>query len=437
MFVKTTLSQQMRLTTQMVLSNNLLRLSREEFEEAIASELASNPALEGAGLRRAHANVPNRDDGDWLERVASSKSAVEQLLDQARLIAPSDDLPIMTYLIYALDDRGFLTVPEDELAGDLHISPERAKRNIAWLRQLDPPGIGARDVRECFLLQCCHLETQGCDCKTVCRILDMAWDDLLHQQWKRIAEKSGLSEREVLDAFSFIQHNLCPYPLSLLVDTLDESSVLPYPDIIIHRNPPGSHDQFSVEVPAAGAFELRVNPAFRQTAYASARVESGLAPAQREWIQQAMEHARLYVQAVEHRWSTLSRIAQFLVEYQADFFQCGPRHLKPLTRTEIAQRLGLHESTISRAVSDKVLQLPNGRLIPLGDLFDRSLAAKEAIRQLVAESSEPLSDREIAQRLECQSFQLSRRTIAKYREQLGIPAQAQRKRVEQANSGRT
>ncbi len=438
MLVKTTFSHQMRLTTQMVLSNSLLRLSTEEFEQAIAGELASNPALEEVSSHHhPRASVINRDDVDSIELIASSKSAVEQLLDQARLIVPSSELLVMTYLIYALDDHGFLTVPEDEMAGDLHISLECLKRNISRLQQLDPPGIGAHNVRECFLLQCLHLENQGCDCKTIRRILDTAWDDLLHQQWTHVAEKTGLSEHEVFEAFRFIQRNLSPYPLSLVTDTSDESNMLLSPDIIIRRNPPESQELFSVEIPAAGIYELRINPAFRGTSCVSASTESALTPAQREWIQQATERARHYLQAVEHRWSTLRRIGEFLVVYQADFFQCGPRHLKPLTRIEMARHLGLHESTISRAVSDKVLQLPNGRLIPLEDLFDRSLAAKEAIRQLVTESSKPMSDREIAQRLEGQSFQLSRRTVAKYREQLGILARAQRKRVEQPKSGRT
>jgi RNA polymerase sigma-54 factor len=155
--------------------------------------------------------------------------------------------------------------------------------------------------------------------------------------------------------------------------------------------------------------------------------DGGPGPDGRQWICQAIERARMFMAALEHRWGTLRRIGEFLVCYQADFFARGPRYLKPLTRAEVARQLGVHESTISRAVSDKIVQLPNGRLVEMSDLFDRSLAAKEAIRELLASADGPLSDGEIATKLQEASFHLARRTVAKYRSQLHMPAMGHRK----------
>lgn len=125
-----------------------------------------------------------------------------------------------------------------------------------------------------------------------------------------------------------------------------------------------------------------------------------LAPAEREWVCQAIERARHFIDALDQRRATLRRIGEFVVTWQDDFFEHGPAHLKPLTRTAVAKALGVHESTVSRAVSDKILQLPNGRLIEFSDLFDRSLAAKEAIRQLIRTSGSPFSDRAITVQLQ-------------------------------------
>jgi RNA polymerase sigma-54 factor len=220
----------------------------------------------------------------------------------------------------------------------------------------------------------------------------------------------------------------------MVPDASEDENVLAYPDLVIR--PAGGVGQFSVQVPAAQARELTINPAFQAAIHGSKSTDSELEPHEQEWVAQSVERARMFIDALEQRWNTLRRIGEFLVEYQSDFFQRGPRYLLPLTRAEVAQRLGLHESTVSRAVSDKVIQLPNGRLVELSDLFDGTLAAKEAIRELVT-GDEPLSDREIALRLRNQSFDLSRRTIAKYREQLGLPTQGHRKRVQDIRKRRT
>lgn len=127
-------------------------------------------------------------------------------------------------------------------------------------------------------------------------------------------------------------------------------------------------------------------------------------------------------------WATLRRISEYLIDYQVDFLNYGSLYLKPLTRVTLARELGLHESTVGRAVLDKVARLPDGRLMLLSDFFDESLAVKEAIQQLLTRTDEPLNDREIAEQLLTNGFKLARRTIAKYRQQLNIPTSYHRQR---------
>jgi RNA polymerase sigma-54 factor len=449
MRIKAHLATQFKVTTLMVLSSKLLRLSAMEVEQAITQELTDNPALEDgkSSLARNIAPDPSppgpgtspglshsrrlaggtHDLDDVSEYLVAHVPVLDQLINQVRLIVPPGEVDLAIYLIRSLDQHGLLRTPEDELAQELDVTPERLAQHIAWLHQLEPTGIGARNVCECFLLQCVDLEARGLDCKAVRQILSQAWEPFIHQRWPDVARLTGLSQQAIDAALGFMRDNLYPYPLQMVPDASEDENVLAYPDLVIH--PAGRVGRFSVQVPAAQAHELAINPAFQMAIRGSKSTDSELEPHVQEWVAQSVERARMLIDAVEQRWTTLRRIGEFLVEYQSDFFQRGPRHLLPLTRAEVAQQLGLHESTISRAVSDKVLQLPNGRLVELCDLFDGSLAAKEAIREL-ATRDEPLSDREIALQLQSESFDLSRRTIAKYREQLGIPTKGHRKRVQ-------
>ena len=449
--MKTAQTTQIAVTAQTVLASTLLRLAVADVEEAVKRELAENPALELVEPRsvreRTTAERPSRfgdslewdgarhrgtttawegDDQDPLDRVAATQSAFEQLFDQARLLTPTADLDIVTHLIQSLDEHGFFRIAEADFARDQGVSLERIHRGIAWLQKLDPPGIGARDLRECFLLQCNHLATLGVDCSPILQILHQAWDCFAQQRWECVCKKARISRAEVDGALQFIRANLYPYPMSLVAEGPDRESALTRPDLVVRRNPQTGGMRFSVEVVVAKMHNLKISDTFQLTMEPTPVGTSQLASVEREWVYQSIERARHFIDALEQRRATLRRIGEFVVTYQDDFFEHGPGHLRPLTRAAVAAALGVHESTVSRAVSDKVLQLPSGRLIEFSDLFDRSLAAKEAIRQLIRTSGRALSDREIALQLEGQSLGIARRTVTKYRGQLGIPIMGRR-----------
>jgi RNA polymerase sigma-54 factor len=449
--MKSILTLQTRVTTQTVLASTLLRLPVAELEEAVRRELAENPALElveQAPIRkrtRVERSPAFEDGGDWensgnlkaantwdgfdqepFERLAWTQSPRDQLLSQARLNAPDDVLEVVCCLVHALDEHGFLRLAEEELARNLGVACEHIGEGIAWLQKLDPPGIGARDLRECFLLQCAYLAARGIDCSLVVTILDSAWDSFSEQQWGAAARKARISPQELEVAIRFMRENLYPYPLSLVDGAPERGVALSHPDLIIHHLADGDGAAFFVEVAAAGRYRLRVAAAHQLAVKPAREGTTRLAAEEREWAENAVERARRFIDAAEQRSETLRRIGQFVVEQQHDFFAHGPSHLKPLTRAAVAKALGVHESTVSRAVSDKVVQLPSRRLIELSNLFDGSLAAKEAIRRLIQTTGKPLSDRQIAEQLEEQSLCISRRTVAKYRAELGIMAMGQR-----------
>jgi RNA polymerase sigma-54 factor len=359
------------------------------------------------------------DDSEFdMERFVSRESVTEQLLAQVGLLVGGHDLEIASFLLQSLDEHGYLKATQDELATQLDIDHTDVERIRRVLHQLQPPGIAAKDTRECFLIQCEQLESDGKDCTFARRILEEAWDEFIHQRWVRVARKLGVPKPMVIEAWRFMVKNLCPYPLQMMRDGVDGADSFAQADLVICRDQQSK--KFAIRIPQATAFDLQLSSSFQQVLQPDATRNNYLSTEQYRRMSDCVNRARLFIAAVRQRWHTLYQIGEYLVENQAEFLAHGPRHLKQMTRTELAKILCLHKSTISRAVSNKTIQLPTGRIIPLRDLFDNSLPAKEAIRDLLNQSSEPLSDNEIAARLSIEGLHLARRTVSKYRESIGL-----------------
>lgn len=404
---------------QLVMAGQLLRASTEEVEQMLRHELAENPALELSPVRPSGAwqAGPHEAAFDALESQAARQTAVEQLAAQAALLVDRADQEVMVSLLHLLDAHGYLREPAEKIARRLGAALDQVQRVIVALHKMDPPGVGARDLRECLLIQCVHLQEEGVECSLSKCLLEEAWDDLAGQRWSRAARRVGASTAQVEAASRFIARSLYPYPLRMLNGSQDPGDILSAPDLVIYRLQTDSGPLHRLELPGEAAFRLRLSRTFELPQ----SDKLALSREDREWISARVERARLFMASLEQRWITLRRIGEFLIAYQTDFLMRGPRWLRPITRAAVAQQLGMHESTVSRAVSDKTVLLPDRRLIPLRDLFDASLPVKEALRKLLAESAAPLSDREIAERLKTEGLVVARRTIGKYREQLRIP----------------
>jgi RNA polymerase sigma-54 factor len=439
MSIKLGIRMQQRVSPMLILTNKLLQLSALEFEQTIQEELTQNPALAivhhpesypaGSGISEysfqcrtlsrsaSSTRSPDQDSGNFAEQVPERPHGVNRLVAEAMLLVERCDQPVAAYLLHAMDSHGYLRTSPEELADELGVPVATVKRVIHILHELDPPGIAARDLRECLQIQCRCLEA-GESAHLAQRIVSETWDDFIHQRWGRIAQMLEATHEEVEQARRLMCRHLYPYPLHLLEDNETIHNVIYYPDLIVTRKA-SVGSGFGLYIPAVDSIELRVSPDFE--ALSGRNCDAALSEAERMWVTKRVRHAQMFIKAVEQRWTTLQLIGEYLIDRQGAFLEGGPLHLQPLTRAEVAESLKLHESTVGRAVRDKIIQLLDGRLVPLSDFFDDSVVAKERIRQLLAHSKKPLNDREIADQLSAQGLHLARRTVTKYRRQLNIP----------------
>lgn len=464
------LQPQVRL--QQVISSALLAASGAELEELIADELAANPALERTGdrdswqRRQAHPDAPvagspatehaidpelrrtrtrpGREPGAAQagQQIAAVPTVHERLASQLALLAAGDEFTLALRMLQLLDGHGYLRATSAELAVELGTEIAATERAVQLVQELEPPGVGARDLRECLLLQCAHLAAALCPadaelCAVTRRMLEEAWDEFAAQKWKALGRKLRVDAATVQAVRRFIARNFYPYPLGL-IEAGGAPSMPVQPDVIIRRAGRAGDCRFMVEIPESERFSLALSSAFAHALHARRGSVPGSVPGgvhslgadDAAWVNLHVCRARLFLAALRRRWATLRLICEYLATYQAEFFAQGPRGLKPLTRATVAAALGLHESTVSRAIREKFVQLPDRRLMPLADFFDNSLAAKAAIRELLAVQSCGMSDREIVAALDAQGFRLARRTVAKYREQLNLPAGGQKRRAD-------
>jgi RNA polymerase sigma-54 factor len=240
-----------------------------------------------------------------------------------------------------------------------------------------------------------------------------------------------VSVKKVRQAASFIQENLNPYPARAFWGSgrqpqQADPNVYHNPDIQVSQNAANGGSQLVVEIFAPVSGWLRVNPMFRQAM--SEKIED----VSDEWSRH-IERASLFVKCMQQRNNTMRRLMELLTCEQREFILHGDRHLKPMTRARLAEKIGVHESTISRAVAHKSIGLPDGRIIPLNRFFDRSLSVRDRIREIIADEPKPLTDDEIVEVLKRNGIQVARRTVAKYRAIEGIlPARLRHRKAARA-----
>jgi RNA polymerase sigma-54 factor len=445
------LEQRVTVTPQMILANTLLHLSAVELEQAVSLELAENPALEllevlhctrcglplsdgrcpscsRAELRAQtqetthldHSAPPSGEEEDPTAHLTASTTLAEHLLRQVRTSLPPHDLPIAICVVENLDDHGFLNCGLDEIASLCNADLARAQAVVAAIQQLEPVGIAAENARDCLLIQLDHLQQEGVEHPLAVSLIAEHWEAISRQSFEELARELETTTGAIEQALTFIRDNLNPFPAHADWADLHESppekeDTYPFPDVIIRKSTePADEDAYEIELPGAQLFRLRVSASYREAM-------QGLTPSDdgEEWSG-FYDKARLFIKSVEQRWQTLHNLTCHLIDYQRDFLAHGDRHLKPLTRAQVAGAMEVHESTVSRAVAGKFAQLPNGRIVPLAKFFDSAAPVKEMLRELIAQEDRPLSDREIAEMLAQRGHPVARRTVAKYRNAMNI-----------------
>jgi RNA polymerase sigma-54 factor len=454
----TTLNHDFRQTTlHLTQTMRLLELNTEELSDEITHELETNPVLQmldeircpNCGRRVKALPCPacvsqhsgespivflsprlpgsrdaeRADEPDELpaERIAQTESLAEHILRQVACGTNEAEQRIAANILARLDERGLLTDELVEIAAQLRVPLATVSRVLRLIQRADPPGVGTRDCRESLLVQLEVLGETASVPPLCCLIVSDHWQALTRRNYALIARGLRATLADVKAAVKFIRRNLTPYPARAWQDSGRGThhlarEVFYEPDIIITHNPrPGG--PLVVEVFTGMQGTLRLDPAIK------AAIPNLDDEDRQEWSDY-VERASLLIKCVQQRNNTMRRIAEIITVEQNAFILGSDADLRSLTRSSIAQRLCLHESTVSRAVANKSAALPNGRIVPLSIFFDRSLAVRDAVQAIVAgeDRCSPLSDTQIAELLKAQGYHVARRTVAKYRQMKNILA---------------
>ena len=365
---------------------------------------------------------------EWMPDEPIS-AAVDELpvyvLKQIALDLDDDDKKIAAYLLTHLDEDGFLTVELIEVARYFHVFPSEVQHLQKLIQHADPVGVGSFTPQEALLVQLEILGESQAVPALATDIVSEFMDQLSHHQYGEIARALQVSQAKVQEAVHFIHENLNPFPGRSHWGDFRQpapaaADVYYHPDIIVNYLNDRPENPLVVEIIMPMGGYLRVNPMFRQ---ATREVDGEV----REGMKNDLDRAALFVKCLQQRNHTMQRLLQRVVSIQHDYIVFGERYIKPLTRAQISQELGVHESTISRAVSNKTVQLPNKKIIPLASFFDRSLNVRTALRDIIAREKRPMSDSQLARLLSQEGYDVARRTVAKYRAMEGIlPAHLRR-----------
>ena len=448
-------SQRPLTTAHLAQTMSLLLLSNIELRDKVMAELSVNPALELVEERICPhcrrrltspgacpiCSIQQSDEGPIVflspresYRSTTTRSAQEDTLPDQEPTAPEDltiyvlqqlasnlnanDRQLATYILSGLDEDGFLQDPPAFIARSTRSTLTQVDRILQLISHADPPGLATTGPRQALLVQLDLFPQDSPILRLARRILESFFVELGRREIEKIASNMEVSSNRVREAAVFIHDNLNPYPGRASWGSgrhpqNGDPNVFHSPDILISRNSSDMSGPLVVEIFAPISGWLRVNPMFSQAISKTNGNQS------EEWVKH-IERASLFVKCLQQRNNTMRRLMQSLVTQQNQFILNGDRHLIPITRAKLAKEIGVHESTISRAVAHKSVALPDGRIIPLSRFFDRSLAVRDRIKEIVRNESRPLTDDQITTVLRQDGVRIARRTVAKYRSIEGI-----------------
>ncbi|MCR4428729.1 MAG: RNA polymerase factor sigma-54 [Caldiserica bacterium] len=418
--------QQLRLSPKLQQSVLILELPLAELREFINKELEENPLLE-------EETTPNEQDlqEDFGVEGAQSERGFLQIqapepdlhtylrLQLGMHLSSLEDLSIGEEIIDCIDDDGYLRIPPREIARRLKVEEKRVKEVLEIIKTFEPTGVGARDLKECLLIQ---LEEKG-EASPLLKELIQNHLPLLSRrsQWKKLSQTLKCSLKELQDAFQKIRM-LEPKP-GRLFSSSSPSYIIP--DLVVKK----VQGELSVFSNKDYLPRLTLSQTYRELLKDD---QAG------KFLRKKLSSAKWIIRCIEKRTETLEKVAGFLVKRQEDFFEFGEAKLKPLSLAEVGKALGMHESTISRAIRGKYVDTPLG-VFPLKVFLTGNTSKKapglseafikEEVKKILKEESKekPYSDEEITLLLKERGISISRRTVTKYRLELGIPSKSHRK----------
>lgn len=414
------MKQSMVATAAMQMFMRTLQASTQELQQLARQQVNTNPALEwpDAEFLPVPSQPTTASAQDYLMshlvEAPTLSSHLEEQIRRSALPAATEKTALL--LIHHLDNRGFFETHPDTIARQEGISLRQLHQALTAIRDMEPPGVGAIDLRDSLMLQLIRKEEQQ---TLAMQLLEQHWDAFIRHRYAEIAASLNVSEEAVIAAARRIAR-LSPNPGAVF--EAPERSVI-QPDLEVEL----VDGELTVRLTGENIPRLALSSAYRDM-----MAEQADKPEVRHYLSRCFREGRAFIHAIEERQKTILLVAQAIVSSQRDFFLKGAKHMKALKMESIAEAVALHLSTVSRAVNGKYLRYA-GRLYELRSFFSAALnttegdrvssrSIQEIIRELIAHEPphKPLSDEQIRQALQQEGIDIARRTIAKYREQLKI-----------------
>jgi len=486
------LSQKLVMTPQLQQAIKLLQLSRLELQQTLSQHLMENPLLEEVGEEEAGDSPADGKDEAVAENESSSEgeatefseplsseewdnyyesdwraggatgstsandedfpsyeqtltrpaSLEEHLLWQLRLSSVNEEEQALgTILIGNIDEDGYIRTSLEEVAEDTHVSVQKVENVLDLIQTFDPPGVGARDLQECLNIQLRHLHYglveghhsgNGVGHDSLLKtIVANHLPDLQKKRYQNIAKEVGVPIEEVYEAVHIIE-GLEPKPGRPYFS--DHNQVI-IPDVFVFKD----EGEWVVLLNEDGLPRVRISPYYKRMMGGG----GGDAESTKEYLEDKLRGAQWIIRSLDQRNKTILKVVHSLIHFQEAFLEKGIQYLKPLVLKQVAEDVGMHESTISRVTTNKYMYCPQG-MLELKFFFNAgiqrsdpgaedlsSLTVRELIREMVAHesASKPLKDQEIVTKLKNRGIVIARRTVAKYRAELNIAPASQRKRI--------
>ncbi|MGB9674094.1 MAG: hypothetical protein ACPL3P_08145 [Anaerolineales bacterium] len=454
-------------TAHLTTTMSLLELGITELHENIVSELASNPALEhieGRFCPNCQRPLPEnnqcpicsrpkitpstepivyvspRDDfhsvgyeyeemeNEFEDYTAETQDLPTYVLQQIASELEVEDRPIAAHILTSLDEDGLLRTPLIEFAAFHHVPSHRIEKVQKIIQYADPIGVGSSTPQQALLIQLEVLSQTNEVPQLARQAIQEGWNFLVHQQYTELSRLLGISVSQTKEIAKFVHDNLNPYPARAnwgeqRQPTTPYNGAYYHPDVIISLlNQDDENSPLVVEVISPVSGILRVNPLFREGI-------KDADPNKVEQWQTDLNKATLLVKCLQQRNHAIVMLMEKIATIQRDYILKGDAYLKPLTRAQLAREIQVHESTISRSVARKTVQLPSGKIIPISKFFDRSLQVRAELQRIIESEKRPLTDMELVARLQELGYQVARRTVAKYRSMDGIMPSHGRKKT--------
>ncbi|WP_459479168.1 RNA polymerase factor sigma-54 [Clostridium saccharoperbutylacetonicum] len=456
--MKMTQEQRMILTQNMQQSIKLLQMSLHDLREYIDNEYSENPVIEineevnsqddvindemstrneydakkiteelySDNYRdRSETNYSNEDVSplNFIEKKMSLKEYLQEQLVETDI--DQYTLSICKYIIESLDYRGYLEISTKELAEELTISEEIVEKALTVVQGLEPYGIGARNIQECLLIQSIKLNIFD---NIIEKMILNHLENIAENKYEAVGKALNISPREA-QRYGDLIKRLEPKPSRGFYTGEEVNYIIPDAEV---KNVDG---EFFILMNESVLPRLMVNKTYKDVLQNNKDSETNA------YVKEKINQALFLIKSIEQRKNTLYKVLECLVDKQKEFFIHGKQHIKPLTLKEVAEKINVHESTVSRAVRDKYVLTSYGT-IKIKDLFQSGMSSnnnedmatikiKNEIKEIINEEnkSKPLSDQVISSMLAEKNMNISRRTVAKYREELGIKSSSMRKRL--------